>query len=254
MGNDSPSPVFAQSAPAGFALPDKSVELLDLIAGARSVRRVSRNDGAALWANEARHRAANLAQLAAALTRLEQRDPGRFLGVDMAGRAARLRDCYTQLGDRAGGVTIASCDQLLRELTESLIGLFDPVLGDVRHEVRVEPVALDPDERRALLLIANELILNALKHAFPTDRAGTITVELHSGRTGDHVLIVADDGVGRGLPKNRRLGQGLVIGLASLLDATVERPFREYGTMTVVRLPARPIGGRGLFTINGDVR
>lgn len=45
-------------------------------------------------------------------------------------------------------------------------------------------------------LLVNELISNALKHAFPGDRKGKITVKLHAGSAGRAVLSVADDGIG----------------------------------------------------------
>jgi two-component sensor histidine kinase len=78
-------------------------------------------------------------------------------------------------------------------------------------------------------LIVNELVTNALKHAFPQGRAGHIEVKL--ARTDRRVatLSVADDGVG--LPEHvaigttDTLGLELVATLADQLEAemTVER-------------------------------
>ncbi len=51
----------------------------------------------------------------------------------------------------------------------------------------------------SLGLIVTELVINALKHAFPGDRAGKITVDYRSEGT-DWTLSVGDDGVG--IPKN----------------------------------------------------
>ena len=66
-------------------------------------------------------------------------------------------------------------------------------------------------------LLANELISNALKHAFPGDRRGEVQVELVSDRENEAVLSVSDDGVG--LPEDLDLAAGDTLGLqlASLL-------------------------------------
>ena len=75
-------------------------------------------------------------------------------------------------------------------------------------------------------LIVNELVTNALKHAFPTGRPGVVTVRYH--RHGQRsTLEVADDGVGfvggRDAPEaSRRLGMRLVRGFVDQLDGTVE--------------------------------
>ena len=45
-------------------------------------------------------------------------------------------------------------------------------------------------------LILNELISNALKHAFPDGVGGQITVTLHNGPEGKCSLCVEDSGVG----------------------------------------------------------
>ncbi|WP_372426318.1 sensor histidine kinase [Salinarimonas chemoclinalis] len=87
------------------------------------------------------------------------------------------------------------------------------IMEDVREIVVAEGVVLDlacePVDLRgadavALGIIANELITNALKHAFP-DGVGRISVSLRA-REGAVVLEVADDG--RGLPSEEVGGLG----------------------------------------------
>ena len=78
-------------------------------------------------------------------------------------------------------------------------------------------------------LIANELISNALKHAFPGDRRGNIGIELNREPTGQAVLVVSDDGIG--IPENLVLedmptfGLQLVMLLADQLggELTIQR-------------------------------
>lgn len=45
-------------------------------------------------------------------------------------------------------------------------------------------------------LIVNELVSNAIKHAFPDGRPGHVNVDLHAGERSEIVLAVSDDGVG----------------------------------------------------------
>jgi two-component sensor histidine kinase len=44
--------------------------------------------------------------------------------------------------------------------------------------------------------VVNELVTNALKHAFPGDREGRVTVSFTHRKPGGWRLTVADDGVG----------------------------------------------------------
>jgi two-component sensor histidine kinase len=60
-----------------------------------------------------------------------------------------------------------------------------------------------------LALIANELVTNAAKHAYPDGAGGPVRVTLARvppGGDGGHVLTVADEG--RGLPPGSTFGPG----------------------------------------------
>jgi two-component sensor histidine kinase len=97
-------------------------------------------------------------------------------------------------------------------------------LGDSLREVRpiavkveVDHVHLRTEQAVPLGLIANELVTNALKHAFPDDRSGTIRVSLKRGSSLD--LVVEDNGVGCPFHKTERLGSRLTRLLAEQLGA-----------------------------------
>ena len=68
-------------------------------------------------------------------------------------------------------------------------------------------------------LIANELISNCLKHAFPPDRKGLITVSLASV-SDEYEFVIADDGVG--LPETVDVAGGQSLGL-SLVNTLVKQ-------------------------------
>jgi len=104
-----------------------------------------------------------------------------------------------------------------------------------------DPAVLGVDQAIPVLLILNELISNALKHAFPQERSGSIRVEAHS-RDSRMELAVIDDGVG--VPedfsnaKNTTLGLQIVEILARQLRGTWELK-RDSGTMFRLSFPER---------------
>jgi two-component sensor histidine kinase len=63
-------------------------------------------------------------------------------------------------------------------------------------QLDLAPVMLSVDRAIPCGLILNELILNALKHAFPDGRSGKIWVELQDRGAGQVGLRVRDDGIG----------------------------------------------------------
>jgi two-component sensor histidine kinase len=85
-------------------------------------------------------------------------------------------------------------------------------------------------------LIVNELVTNAVKHAFPDGRAGTIRVRLE--RAGTRLCLCVDDdglplGAGRG-EEGTGLGLDLVRALAQQLDGRLEvAPTRTRGKFCV---------------------
>ena len=92
-------------------------------------------------------------------------------------------------------------------------------------------------------LIANELLLNALKHGFDGRPAGKLTVELHAGNRNQ--MTVSDDG--SGLPpgfdasNNAGLGIELVLGMTRQIhgEAKIEND-PAGGTRTTIFFPSLP--------------
>jgi two-component sensor histidine kinase len=83
--------------------------------------------------------------------------------------------------------------------------------------VRADPLLVNEQAASALATIVQELVLNAVTHAFPDDRAGTIRVSLSRAGEGRGVLSVSDDGVGyaEDAVDKSRLGLWLIAALAN---------------------------------------
>ena len=105
-----------------------------------------------------------------------------------------------------------------------------------RLTLKAEPIEIDPDRAVAIGIIVNELVMNAVKYAYP-DGAGPIHIDLHA--QDDHLLLsIADDGVGLNVktdPRSTGMGQRIVAAMASKLEASVERDPDHTGTRIVLR-------------------
>jgi two-component system, sensor histidine kinase PdtaS len=85
----------------------------------------------------------------------------------------------------------------IRGLAANLLRVVGPPDRAIGLEVEVEDgLELPVDRAVPCGLILNELMTNALKHAFPDDRAGKIRVALRGAGPGRVSLAVSDDGVG----------------------------------------------------------
>jgi len=121
------------------------------------------------------------------------------------------------------------CDGLRRSLLPD---------GRIALDCRAAPARLTLDQAVPMGLIVNELVTNAIKHAYPGDRAGRIDVNFTMDGTAAE-LLVTDDGCGlaaEGASK-QGLGHRLVRALAAQLGATVEVA-GSGGTSHRLRFPA----------------
>ncbi len=160
---------------------------------------------------------------------------------------------------RAGDTETLDFAAYLRKLTSDLLRSYMVRKGDVKLKLEVEEIFLGMDTAIPLGIIVNELVSNALKHAFPAGRKGEIHVKLFrkesSGnksisnitnnidarstinKNNQFTLIVSDNGLG--FPENiditntDSLGLQLVNTLVEQLEGTIE--LERNGT-TVLRI------------------
>jgi PAS domain S-box-containing protein len=195
---------------------------------------------------EMRHRVANSLQIIASILLLKARtvqseETRRHLQdahqrvMSVATVQEQLRG--TGLGDRIeiGPYLTKLCDSLAK----SMIGadLLVPVV------VEAGPGAAVSAQAVSIGLIVTELLINAVKHAFPNGRSGNIRVKYDASGP-EWRLSVSDDGVGRetkdGPPAAAGLGTSIVEALAHQLDARVEISSAPQGTTVSVVHSLRP--------------
>lgn len=120
----------------------------------------------------------------------------------------------------------------VRELAKRLIAAYHVAPDRITVTVDADPARLDADRAITCGLLVNELITNALVHAFPGGRSGHVWITI-SHAAGELTLAVRDDGVG--LPEALRLetvttfGLRIAQALAKQLDGTLEL-VRDHGT------------------------
>ncbi len=192
---------------------------------------------------EIHHRVKNNLQVISSLLRLqaaEIQDPAMAaLFYESQERVRAMALIHEQLY-RARNLAQVDFASYLRRLTEHLGQSYRAEETLIQLRVEAADVSLPVDCAVPCGLIANELIANALKHAFPSGRRGSVLVRLDAqgGRT---VMSVRDDGVG--FPKEtdfrsaRSLGLQLVCSLADQLGGTLELK-RDRGTEFVISFVA----------------
>jgi len=113
--------------------------------------------------------------------------------------------------------------------------LVDP--NQVRLETEFGDVTLDINSAVPCGLILNELISNALKHAFPAGRKGVLMIRLQRRKDGAVELRIADNGVGfpKGLDFRRTesLGLQIVSLLVGQLEGTIKLDGKNGTAFTV---------------------
>ncbi|MDR3739963.1 MAG: hypothetical protein P4L40_13205 [Terracidiphilus sp.] len=171
-----------------------------------------------IWADEAMNRAYGLLRLVAARKHQDRASGNNPVAAQI--ERALAEDLAMQFWALAVEDTgqILPCSRILRDVLSDLNELFGMTAGDVTLRTDLEPVSLSACKRRALVLAATELVINALLHAFQGRSGGLIEVTLRRLRTDAICLCVTDDGIGfaDGLPK---LDCGSAGGLAQILDA-----------------------------------
>ena len=109
--------------------------------------------------------------------------------------------------------------EYVKSLCAHLLRAAGPIRARVQLECHVEPgtISLELDQAVPCGLLLNELVTNALKHAFPGERSGCIRVTLERATPQTVGLTVADDGVGLSVTLDPRATSSLGLQLVSLL-------------------------------------
>jgi two-component sensor histidine kinase len=123
---------------------------------------------------------------------------------------------------------------LCRSISASMIG--DP--SKLTLEAIVDDATTNSDVSVSMGLIVTELVINAIKHAFPDQSVGGRIIVSFEANEGIWLLSVSDNGTGMPVGNKRGkpgLGTGIVEALAKQLEATVTVVDANPGTRVEVR-------------------
>jgi two-component sensor histidine kinase len=193
---------------------------------------------------EMQHRVANSLQIIASILLLKART------VQSEETRLHLRDAHQRV------MSVATVQQQLHasglneniDIGSYLSKLCESLAASMVGERRPVSIKVEGTSGRAvssqavsLGLIVTELVINALKHAFPSGEEGEILVKYDAQDSGWR-LSVSDNGSGpkdaTDNPPHAGLGTSIVEALAHQLDATVQKTSGPQGTTVTITAPA----------------
>ncbi|MBN8970004.1 MAG: response regulator [Rhizobiales bacterium] len=193
---------------------------------------------------EVNHRVGNSLQIIASLLHLQANssndDDVKAALTNAMGRVAAVAQVHRRLYT-SHDLNSVMLNQYLESLLEDLRRSAEGNRMS-RLTLKAEPIEIDPDRAVAIGMIVNELVINAVKYAYP-DGAGPIHVELRSEQAGME-LAITDNGVGLQVkqdPRSTGMGQRIVSAMANKLEASVERDPAHPGTRMVLRFHGKNI-------------
>tara|TARA_R110002073_G_scaffold241497_5_gene403475 strand:- start:51629 stop:54235 length:2607 start_codon:yes stop_codon:yes gene_type:complete len=147
---------------------------------------------------EVHHRVKNNLQIISSLMNLQIRKfeegPARNALQDCRGRIEAISVVHERLYQSDDYAKVPFSDYA--ESFVAAIFRATGVGGRIQSKMDVERIDLPVDTAITVGLIINELVTNAIKHAFPDGREGIIAVELAPHGVGQIRLIVRDSGIG----------------------------------------------------------
>jgi chemotaxis protein methyltransferase CheR len=175
---------------------------------------------------EMEHRVANSLQIIASILMIKARL------VTSEETRQHLRDAHQRVMSVAtvqshlhatDGVEAVEVGPYLTKLCESLAA---SMIGDqpIMLQVMADEGAIGSAQAVSMGLIVTELVINALKYAFPADKAGSLVMVTYESKGDDWKLVVSDNGVGDKSGKDvvtakGGLGTVIVKALVKRLDA-----------------------------------
>lgn len=187
---------------------------------------------------EVQHRVANSLQIIASVlmqsARKVQSEEVRGHLKNAHSRVISIASLQRQLSTSSGGSVDLRpyLTQLCQSLGVSMIA--DPERLTI--DVTVDDSAVEADASVSLGLIVTELVINALKHAFPQEKAGAITVDYKSSGK-NWTLTVSDNGIGMSVGSDAPaagLGTGIVEALVKNLGGEIEVSDADPGTTVTI--------------------
>lgn len=172
-----------------------------------------------LLLRETNHRCSNDLQLVVSLLALQSR---RAVSGEAREALADAMERVTVLARARSALhreRASSLEAAVQKVCEALQPHAEPRSILISLEARCEVRELSGSHTTTIALVVNELITNAIKHAFGDRQSGLIRVSISRNAGGDVTITVDDDGIP--FPELASSSEGLGMGLAKRLMATM---------------------------------
>jgi two-component sensor histidine kinase len=182
----------------------------------------ARRERSEILLREIDHRVKNSLQIAASLLSLQARnlnDPhSRSTLKESESRIRAMANIHAKLR-LSHGHSLVDFQEYLKEVSGAMLQA-QADSSRVSLKVVSDQVFLDVEKAIPCALIVNELVTNAIKHAFPGDKKGTILVQFLKSDNNHCTLTVADNGIG--LPGHMDLKKATSLGYQIVNALTIQ--------------------------------
>jgi two-component sensor histidine kinase len=147
---------------------------------------------------EIHHRVKNNLQVISSLLGLQSRkikDKAALNAINEGRSRVQSMSLIHQNLYKKNNLTGIEIKKYLEQLCNNLFATYNISNEQISLETNIENIILDVDSIVPIGLILNELITNALKHAFPNNRPGIINIDISKNNEG-LIMSVSDNGVG----------------------------------------------------------
>lgn len=183
---------------------------------------------------EVNHRVGNSLQLVAAFLHMQasrSTDETRAALAEANRRVLAIAQIHRRLYS-SDDVSSVALHHYLAGLVEDIRQSADAEGATAQLSLTADPIEIDPDRAVTIGVIVTELVINAMKYAYPGS-SGPIRVILEASEGDACRLIVEDEGVGKGEADTARstgIGRSIISAMASKLAADVDYRERSPGT------------------------
>ena len=202
-----------------------------------------------LLLSEVHHRVKNNLQQIISLLQIEAcrlDDPSAREAFRITAGRVRSMGVVHRMLISSGNFASVGTSRFLRSLCDNIVPKGEGATPSLTVDVEAIDLPMPIDTAVAVGLLVTECVTNAVKHAFPDRREGTIRIRFRR-LDGDAELCIADDGIG--MPgasyetsPSTEDGTGtlLINGLVAQLDADMTLEV-DGGTRLLIRIPARSL-------------
>lgn len=200
---------------------------------------------------EMQHRVANSLQIIASILLIKARavtsEETRDHLKDAHQRVLSVAEVQTQL-HASGGVDQIEVGPYLTKLCSSLAVSMIEESQTMLVRVEADHGRIGSDKAVSMGLIVTELVINAIKYAFPTNRADALVLVRYESHGDAWVLIIQDNGVGAESPTpsaHAGLGTAIVEALVKQLDGRMTLSAGPGMTVSIRHAASPPLASAG---------